>query len=477
MLRRLFSSFLALFLAPFAAADVTLSPAFRDHAVLQRDQPITVSGRAKPGEEIQVVFGDVVGRGKGTSAGIFSIELPAQPASAIPRELVVQGKNRVSVSDVLVGDVWLCSGQSNMEWTVGSLPDAAATVAAATDPQIRILKTPHALDWSPRTTAEGAWTVATGEAVRGCTAIGYFFARELRDSQHVPIGILDLSWGGTKIEPWIPLDGVRRDLEIMGEYNALRNRTDRNEPLSQETPTTMWNAMVAPFSNVHIKGVAWYQGESNAGNAPRYRRSLPLLIEAWRKAFGDKSLPFAVFQLASFMQYRPDLPVEPGWADLRESQRGGAVAAQAGLIVLLDIGDANDIHPARKAEAARRLALWARAHAYGEKVECSGPVLTTSTVKDGAMILSFDHADGLATRDGKPLGGFAIAGADGKFVWAEATIEGGHVIVRSKEIAAPTQVRYAWHNNPEAANLVNGAGLPAGPFRTDPVEVTPARRR
>lgn len=468
---------LALALASSALADVTLAPFFRDHAVIQRDQPIRVSGTASPGEKISVTFGGASGAAEAAQSGAFLVALPAQPASSTPRDLVVRGANTVTVHDVLVGDVWLCSGQSNMEWVLGQLPDAADHVAKANDSEIRYFKTEHALSWSPKDSAVGAWSVANGEAARGCTAIGYLFARELRQSQKVPIGILDCSWGGTKIEPWLPQAAVQRDVELQGEWNAAKKRGNGETPPNQDSPTAMWNGMVAPFVGIRIKGVAWYQGESNAHNASRYRRSLPLLIEEWRKAFGDEDLPFGVFQLASFMPFRADLPVESGWAELRESQRGGASAMQAGLVVLIDIGDANDIHPAKKAEAARRLGLWARAKAYGESVEFSGPVFRRSTVEGDRIVLTFDHASGLAARDGKPLGGFAIAGADGAFVWATATIDGETVVVRADGIAAPTQVRYAWHNNPETANLVNGAGLPAGPFRTDVVPIVKPKRR
>jgi sialate O-acetylesterase len=451
-----------------SVADVVLAPYFRDHGVIQRDQPITISGTADPKEAVEVRFGDLIGLGVGTEAGTFAVELPALPAASVPRDLIVRGKNEVTVRDLLVGDVWICAGQSNMEWAIGQLPDRDATASSATDSEIRFFKVPHSVSWTPKSTSDGAWTIAQGDAVKGCTAIGYFFARELRATQKVPIGLFDCSWGGTKIEPWIPLEALRRDTEHFAEYSAARKRPELAEQPANDSPTVMWNAMVAPFTNVRVKGIAWYQGESNAHAAARYRRSLALLIDEWRTRFQDEKLPFGVFQLASFMQYRADLPVESGWADLRESQRGAALGKQAGLVVLLDIGDANDIHPVRKAEAGRRLGLWARANVYGEKVEFSGPTLRAAAMRGKDVVLSFDHAKGLATRDGKPLGGFAVAAVDGKFVWAKARIEGEEVIVSSEEISHPTQVRYAWHNNPEAANLVNGEGLPAGPFRADP---------
>jgi sialate O-acetylesterase len=470
-LRRYIGAVLALFVSGLCSADVVLAPFFRDHAVVQRDLPLVISGMAFPGEEIEITFGAATAKAAAAPDGAFSIELPPQAASAEPRDLVVQGKNTVTVKDVLVGDVWLCSGQSNMEWVVGQLPDAADTVASATDPNVRYFKTPHKLSWKPRTAADGAWTIATGEAVRGCTSIGYFFARELRSTQGVPIGILDCSWGGTRIEPWLPFEAIQRDTELMGDYNANRKQVEGTGDPTPDSPTAMWNAMVAPFTTVRIKGIAWYQGESNAGNPTRYRRSLPLLIDGWRKAFGDPKLPFGVFQLASFMPFRVDLPVEEGWAELREAQTLGALSRGAGIVVLLDIGDAADIHPPQKAEAGRRLALWARAKVYGEDIEYSGPMFRSATPKAGAIVVTFDHGKGLSTRDGKAPGGFAIAGADGKFVWATATIVDQTVVVSSPEVPNPTQVRYAWHNNPETANLVNGAGLPASAFRSDPPAV------
>lgn len=470
----------ALLLAASASADVTLAPAFRDHAVLQRDKPILVTGTADPGEAVEVSFGGKTVKAVVTDKGTFVATLAASGASSEPRDLVVKGKNEIVVRDVLVGDVWLCSGQSNMEWVLGQLPEANEAAQAATDPLIRYFKTPHALAWEPGTTSGGAWTIATGEAAKGCTAIGFHFARELRKTQDVPIGILDCSWGGTRIEPWIPPSGVSKDPELAAARTSSRQRIEKSEGAeapTAETPCAMWNAMVAPFSTLRIRGVAWYQGESNAGEAGKYRRILPLMIDAWRREFNDPALPFGIFQLASFMPYRADLASEDGWADLREAQRTAAISRNAGLIVLLDIGDANDIHPARKAEAGRRLALWARATVYGETMEFSGPTLRDSQVRGDSIVLSFDHAKGLAAAGNRPLGGFAIAGEDGKFVWADATIEGDTVVVRSKDVPSPTTVRYGWHNNPEAANLVNAAGLPASSFRTDRMAEKPAKRR
>lgn len=480
MLRRLAPAASALVLTLTAAADITLAPAFRDHAVLQRDKPITVWGTADAGESVEIQFGAAKASAKAGPDGSFSVVLPAQPASAAPLDLTATGKTMVVVHDILVGDVWLCSGQSNMEWTVGQLPEANATASAANDPAIRVFKAPHVLAWEPMATVDGSWTIATGDAVRGSTAIGYFLAKELRATQNVPIGILDLSWGGTRIEPWIPELGIARDVELNAALTAARQRRarpDGSDAMNAETPAAMWNGMIAPFSKLRIRGVAWYQGESNANDAPKYRRILPIMIDAWRKIFNDDKLPFGIFQLAAFQPFRADLPIEDGWADLREAQRLASEARSAGLIVLLDIGDAADIHPARKAEAARRLSLWARAIAYGEKIEYSGPTLRESTVANGAMTITFDHAAGLKTRDGKAPGGFAIAGEDGRFVWADATIEGEKVIVRSKDVPEPKVVRYAWHNNPETANLVNGEGLPASSFRTDRTPAKAARVR
>lgn len=480
MLRRLAPAASALAISLSALADVSLSPGFRDHAVLQRDKAIVVSGTAEAGENIQITFGSVKATATTGGDGTFKALLPAQSASSEPRDLVVHGKNEVVVHDILIGDVWLCSGQSNMEWSLGQLHEADALVKEAQDTQVRYFKAPHVLAWDPARTVEGSWTVATGDAARGCSAIGYVFAKELRSAQKVPIGILDLSWGGTRIEPWVPPSGVTKDIELASAMRSARQRiakTNGTEGPTPETPSAMWNAMVAPFTTMAIRGVAWYQGESNANDAGRYQRILPLMIDAWRRDFSDPQLPFAIFSLAAFMPFRADLPSEEGWADLRESQRLASISRSAGLIVLLDIGDANDIHPARKAEAARRLSLWARATVYGEHIEYSGPVLKESKIADGAVTIAFTHAKGLKTRDGKAPAGFAIAGEDGKFVWADASIEGETVVVRSKDVPDPKLVRYAWHNNPETANLVNGEGLPASSFRTDRVEMKQPKRR
>lgn len=451
---------------------VRLAPAFQNHAVLQRGRAIPVTGQAKPGDRVTVQFGEHTLSGLTGTDGHFRVELPPLEASSVGRTLTVRAasdESDVVLSDLVVGDVWLCSGQSNMEWSIGQLPGADAVVGAANDPLIRTLKTPHLLSFEPSASVPGAWVPVTGEAVRHCTAIGYHFAKEIRAAQGIPIGILDCSWGGTRIEPWIPPSGAARDGALGAARQATLDRRtsadDKARAPRPEDPCVMWNAMIAPLADFPVRGVAWYQGESNAGEPDNYRRFLPLMIDAWRVELGVPDLPFAVFQLASFMPYRPEMPVEGGWAELREAQRLGAAERNAGLVVLLDIGDAADIHPPQKAEAGRRLALWARATIYGESIPFSGPALRGASVRDGAIVCSFDYAKGLGGRDGKAIGGFAIAGADGRFVRAEASVEGETIVVRSADVAQPVEVRYAWHNNPEEANLVNGAGLPASSFR------------
>jgi sialate O-acetylesterase len=465
------------FVAPSVASagtepSVRLAPAFQNHAVLQRGRTIPVTGQAKPGDRVTVQFAEHTLSGLAGTDGQFRVELPPLEASSVGRNLTVRAasdESDVVLRDLLVGDVWLCSGQSNMEWSIGQLPDANAVISAANDPLIRTLKTPHLLSFEPNTSVPGTWVPVTGEVVRHCTAIGYHFAKDIRAAQGVPIGILDCSWGGTRIEPWIPPSGAALDGALSAARQAtLDRRTGADEQARAprpDDPCVMWNAMIAPLADFPVRGVAWYQGESNAGEPDNYRRFLPLMIDAWRVELGVPDLPFAVFQLASFMPHRPDLPVQSGWAELREAQRLGAAERNAGLVVLLDIGDAADIHPPQKAEAGRRLALWARATVYGESIPFSGPAVKEASLRDGAIVCSFDHATGLGGRGGEALRGFAIAGADGRFVRADAVVEGESIIVRSADVAQPVEVRYAWHNNPEEANLVNGAGLPASSFR------------
>lgn len=436
-----FALVLLLALASPALAELRLAPAFGDHAVLQRGVAIPVSGRATPGTRIEIAFAGRTAETVADANGTWVATLEALAANAQPAELVVSadgGAERVVLRDVLVGDVWLCGGQSNMEWPVAATAHASEARDAAR-PTIRAFKMPHVRAQSPLAAADARWRVADPDSVQGMTAVGFFFAARMHAELEVPIGLLDINWGGTRIEPWLA-DGE------------------------------MFRGMIAPVAPFPIRGILWYQGESNAGEAEAYAGYLTNLVGQWRRAFGNEALPFGIVQLAAFRPASED-PAEGGWSALRAAQAAVAgTMPHVGLVVTLDVGDAEDIHPRDKRTVGERLAAWALGTHFGLPGHAiSSPTVAAIERADGGVRVRFAHADGLRPREGAIVGGFGLAGADGRFMWAEARIDPADptcVLVSTKDVADPREIVYAWQNNPTRANLVNGAGLPAGPFRS-----------
>ena len=648
-------------LAAQAFAGISLDTLFQDHAVLQRDRAIPVFGTAAPGEEITVTFGAATAKGTAGKNGRFRIELAPMPASLEPRELVVRGASgEARAKDILVGEVWFCSGQSNMEWVVDGANESDRAKSMAAKLPIRSFKAPHVTANEPQGRVDGAWRVATADTVGGFTAVGWWFGVDLARAfdLEVPIGLVDISWGGTRIEPWIPLDEmaksdfrktaddlaavinaarsikpedraraqaeedaryakemdaywvkalagepgrkdgwskadasiagwssakmpgyypamdralerfdgfvwVARDftvpaamagkplalalpaiddcdivwidgvqvgatvnnwtqprryeiakgltegahritvcildmagqggfaggamtlsadgagsIDLAGEWKwkqgggvpqvAVPMRRDMNKQPGTEPhePAAIYNAMMAPCIAYPVRGTIWYQGESNAGEPDNYRKLLPLLMNSWRAKSGNPDMAWGIVQLAAFMPFVENEPAQGGWALLREAQFRGAAEGKGGMISATDIGEAGDIHPKKKREVGERLAAWARSTVYGEpRAIWKGPELRSAKRKGATVVCEFDNAFGLRARGGGELGGFAVAGADGKFVWAKAKIEGAGVVVSADGVAEPVEIVYAWQNNPERANLMNGASLPAVPFR------------
>lgn len=493
----------ALALTVGATADVRLPKIFGDHAGLQRGKPMPVWGTADPGEKVTVEW-----RGQKVSTtadrnGKWRVTLKPMPAGG-PYEMVVKGKNTVVLKDILVGEVWVCSGQSNMEWPLFLARNGEQEVASANYPQIRLFIVPKAIADQPQEDLPGGeWRVCTPESARNFSAVGYFFARELHRALNVPVGMVESAWGGTPAESWTSLSTLETnpvlrpilqnwERAVQGypqalqrfyqqlqawEESAAKARAEgkpepprpnrpvhpRNNPWK---PAGLFNAMILPLVPYAIQGAIWYQGESNTGRAYEYRTLFPAMIQDWRKAWGQGDFPFLFVQLANFMATRPE-PGESAWAELREAQLMTLKLPKTGMAVAIDIGEANDIHPRNKQDVGKRLALNALAIAYGKKVEYSGPIYTRMKREGSRIRLYFKHVDGgLTTPNGEPLKGFAIAGADRKFVWADARIEGDTVVVSSPQVAEPVAVRYAWADNP-VCNLYNKAGLPASPFRTD----------
>ncbi|MBM4111671.1 MAG: sialate O-acetylesterase [Phycisphaerae bacterium] len=462
---------------------IELPAVFSDHMVLQRDRPIMVWGRASPGAQVTVRFGDADPQECfASSDGSWRVMLPAEAAQQAPRSLRVTGDgSELVINDVLVGEVWLCGGQSNMEWTVnGSADPQSERARSAGRPTIRAIKVPHTLAGAPAFTTEAAWRICTPETVGDVTAVGWAMATDLQDAlDGVPIGILDINWGGTRIEPWIDattLGACPVTHDAVSQANDAAASDPAKEGERDQRFAGMYNAMIAPFVPYGIRGAVWYQGESNAGQAEAYRTLLPALVSSWRAAFGQPQMPFGVVQLAAFMK-ASDEPAQGGWAHLRDAQLEAAQCdPKVGLAITTDIGDADDIHPRNKREVGRRLALWALDAAYAKRSwPRAGPPITVSRAQsmvDGSLrrrlIVSFDDLGGpMRTRDHAQPDGFAIAGEDGRFVWAHATISGASVILWSPEVPDPVSVRYAWSDNPTRANLMDGRGMPIGPFRSD----------
>lgn len=451
----------AALLVPIVPARAGVEPnnLFTDHAILQRGKEVPVWGTARPDEEITVRFADQELSTKAGKDGRWMVKLAPMEASSEGRTLTIRGDYTIEVRDVVVGEVWLASGQSNMQWPVSASSDPEATIAGATDENIRLYTVPRRGADAPESDPQGNWHRCTPGAIGGFTAVGYAFAKDLRQALNVPVGIISTNYGGTPAESWTS----RGTLESQDELKPLLEITGKGV----HTPTVLYNAMIAPLVPYAVRGAIWYQGESNAGNAKLYRTLFPAMIGDWRQAFGQGDFPFLFVQLAPFMA-KTEEPVQSGWAELREAQLLTLTAApNTGMAVITDLGEEKDIHPKAKQPVGARLALAARKLAYGDKkVVHSGPILKEMKIEGDKAVLTFDHVGGgLVAKDG-PLTGFAIAGSDGTFVKAQADIQGDTVVVRSPEVREPKAVRYGWANFP-VVNLTNKENLPASPFRTD----------
>jgi sialate O-acetylesterase len=640
-----------------ARAAVRVPSLVGDHMVLQQGRRARVWGTAEPGERVTVRLAGLTARATADARGRWQVFLGPLKAGG-PHTLTVSASNTLRFVDVLVGEVWVCSGQSNMEWPLSQTTHGPEDAARADRPEIRLFTVEKRTSAEPLEDVRGRWVVATPEQAAQFSAVGYYFGRELHGRLRVPVGLIHTSWGGTPAEAWtsraalashpalrpileryekelanlpelrreharklaewerryvtpdpgnkgealgfaepardaegwrrmrlpqlwesagLKLDGViwfRRGVEVppawagrdlslsLGPvddfdttyFNGARVgatggegaeayrfprryripgplvRPGRNVvavrvydrvggggfggsagsmslapegepeggaavgldgewdykaeaavepkqldfsdypgpapgPDNQNSPTVLYNAMLAPLTPYAVRGAVWYQGESNAGRAYQYRTLFPAMIRDWRRAWGGGDFPFYFVQLANYMKRHPE-PAESEWAELREAQALTLREPRTGMAVAIDIGEADDIHPRNKRDVGLRLARWALAETYRRRVEPSGPLYASHAVEGGRVRLRFRHAAGLKTSDGRAPAGFAVAGADRRFVWAEARVEGETVVVWSKGVPSPAAVRYAWADNP-AANLANGDGLPASPFRTD----------
>jgi len=481
---------LIVFLSIPACADVTLPALLADHLVIQRGLPVHVWGMAAPHEAVSVTFRGETKAGTADDDGRWSVFLSPGEAGG-PFQLSIKATNTITLNDVLVGDVWVASGQSNMEFPLTGLANAPAEIAAAQYPRIRLFRVEHKpADYPQENVESEGWAACTPETVADSSAVAYFFARNLQQKLGVPIGLIESYWGGTAAESWTSLRALAADASLMPVFaaraktlatestTALRLQREEREfqqakaegkPLPDRpwhpdfaawAPAALYNGMIAPLTPFAIRGVIWYQGESNSGpdRAPLYARLFQTMIRDWRNAWNEGDFPFLLVQIANWNTAPEDL-----WPDVRNAQRQALALKNTGMAVTIDIGDAVDIHPKNKQDVGLRLALAARAIAYGEKIEWSGPLYRQVTQEEHALRVWFDHASGLVAK-GAELTGFEVAGTDGKYVSADAKIEGASVVVSSSAVAEPVSVRYAWAANP-TCNLFNREGLPASPFQ------------
>ena len=486
-----------------SAADLRLPAVFSDHMVLQRDKAVAVWGWADAAEEVTIEFAGQKKAAKADASGQWSLRLDPLTASAESRRLTATGKDgrKAEVSDVLVGDVWLGSGQSNMAMTVNRAKDFEQEKTAATFPLIRHFKEESAGAATAQTQSKGKWLACTPDNVGGFSATLYFFGREIHREVGVPIGLINSSVGGTPIESWIAPEVQETKPELSAALKAQSAALPKIDPekakadyavelkkfkaakakaVAEGTKAPrpprnaaevserkgsygqLFNGKVAPLVPYTLKGMLWYQGEANSSDtrAPLYVHQLSALITDWRARWGEE-LPFAWVQLPNFSR-----PGE-GWPLMRESMLKTLSLPKTGMAVTIDIGEAKDIHPKNKQEVGRRLSLWALGNVYGRKVAAaSGPLPAGHEIKGAEVVVTLTHAEGLKTRDGAPVKGFQLAGTDKQWKPAAARIDGAKLVVTSAEVVAPVALRYAWLDFPET-NLVNSADLPASPFRTD----------
>lgn len=425
-------------LGSVAQADVKLPHVFGSHMVLQRDQPVVVWGWADSGEAVTVTLDQKTAKCTADAKGKWKATLPALSADGATHRLTVSGKNTIQLDDILVGEVWLGSGQSNMEMSLKDARGAKEAIAAAYHPQIRLFHVPKVIKDKPANDVEAAWKACTPESVPNFSAVLFYFGLKLESELKVPVGLINDSWGGSPIESWLPVGKKSSD---------------------------MYNGMIAPVKPFAIRGVIWYQGETNAmfGAGLGYFNKMKALVEGWRNIWGQQ-FPFYFVQIAPFSGYKPGL-LPPLW----EAQVESLKIPGTGMAVVTDlVDDMKNIHPLNKLDVGERLARWALAKTYGKAgVAYSGPLYQAMTIEGNKIRLVFAHVNaGLKSRNQKALSEFEIAGADGKFVPAEASIDGATVVVQSKDVSSPKQVRFAWHSTP-TPNLMNADGLPASPFQTD----------
>ena len=492
-MRILISSILFL-AAVFSAHAVRLPAVINANMVLQRDMQVPIWGWGDAGEKVSVSF---AGQKKETTVGKkgeWMVKLDKLKANASPSLLTVKGNNEIKLDNVLVGEVWICSGQSNMEWHVRQCANPQEEIANANYPKIRLFDVPgHTVHPLPQREGKGEWKVCSPSTISNFSATGYYFGRRLHKELNVPVGLVGSNWGGTRIEPWTTLDGFKSVPELSEQAKSVAAYT-KDTKVGGGTPSAIYNSMVHPLTPYALRGAIWYQGESNGKEGVTYYQKKHALVKGWRKAFQNPDLGFYWVQLCNFRKANVVEVKDPknqesrpeggdGWAKLREAQTQALDLKHTGMAVIIDLADAhnpNDIHPKNKQDVGGRLAQWALNQTYGKKhMVASGPLYSGHKIKGNQVHLSFKNVgnglmvgkkEGLKPtqhiKDGT-LRHFSIAGDDKKWHWADAKIVGDQVVLSSGAVKTPVAARYAYTMNPADANLYNKEGLPAGPFRTD----------
>ncbi len=499
-----------------ANAELKLPAIISDHMVLQQKQVNPIWGWDDPGTEVTVTLGDQEKKAKAGDDGKWTVKLDPLDANADPSTIVIEGSSRREITDVLVGEVWMCSGQSNMGMTLGGDWKFEVESLSSNHPNLRLISVPRVGTQELQNDFKGQWESANSTNCKTFSAVGFFYGRYLHEILGVPVGLINNAWGGSAAEAWVRRDSLEKDPRFTVLMDSWKQReadlvTDEAKakhevalakwkervkeakaagkpapraPASPEStltgnqrPGNIFAGVVHPTLGYGMKGVVWYQGESNSGRAWEYARLFPYMIEQWRAEWGQGDFPFYWVQLADYMA-ETDQPGDSAWAELRESQTKTMSLPKTGQAVIIDLGEANDIHPKNKYDVAARLVRWALAKDYGmNNVEPQSPIYREVNIADNKATLNFDHVGGgLRTVDVNDVRGFAICGEDQKWVWADAKITGADTIeVWSDAVAAPVAVRYAWADNP-VCNVYSKNGLPLTPFRTDdfPMMTKPA---
>jgi sialate O-acetylesterase len=459
-----------------ARAEVSLNSMFGDHMVLQQGIANRVWGRAAPGERVTV---SLAGQSQATTAGDdgrWEVKLEPITEYGGPHTLTVKGTNELTFQDVLIGEVWICSGQSNMQWSVNQSRDPDIEKAAATFPQIRLISVPQVGTQDPQDNFQGSWQVCSPQTVGDFSAVGYFFGRQVHQTLGVPVGLIDNAWGGSAAEAWVKREKIAAHPTLEAIHDRWTKfeaeKPDDKQMAGNQRPGNIHAGVLTPSIGYGIRGVIWYQGESNSERAHQYRTLFPFMIQSWRDEWNladNKDFPFYWVQLADFKAENPE-SAESEWAELREAQTLTLDALpNTGQAVIIDIGEGKDIHPKNKQDVAKRLARWALAETYQRPgIVCRSPRYAGMEKEGSKAVLSFrDVAGGWRPFDVAEPQGFTIAGAERKFTPARAAIrKDGRIEVWSDSVADPVAVRYAWADNP-VCNMYSGAGLPLTPFRTD----------